>query len=135
MSVGYRLIELPTESVFLNLGRFYSRYKEAFFYYQTRKVITDKVNGIKGYSAYTFRLNKYDCKERDEMGRLLPVLMCHMSEKGLSLPKEIVKDVRKNENRVYFYSIGYADFMLSTTELETGLTSEDENLIISLFKN
>lgn len=135
MSVGYRLIELPKDSIFLNLGRFYSRYKETFFYYQKKKVITGKVNSTEGYTAYIFHLNKYDCKERDKMGRLLPVLMCHMSEKGLSLPQDIVKDIRKNDNKVYFCSIGYADFMLSTTKPKTGLTSDDEDIIIELFNN
>lgn len=131
----YTIIELPEDSIFLDLGSFYGRYTGTFFYYQQKKILPSSDFDVEGYSEYIFHLNKLDCKEVDEKGKLFPILMCHISKKGLPLPDEIVKEIRRNDNKIYFYSKGFADFALSIREPDTGLTSQDEDLIIKLFNN
>ena len=133
----YTIIELPEDSIFLDLGSFFSRYKNNFFYYQQRRISPNSNFEDDGYSEYVFHLNKSDCKETDEYGRQLPILMCHISlSKGaLPLPDEILKEIRQNDNKVYFYSKGYADFALSVRPPDFGVISDDEDLIIKLFND
>ena len=130
--MNYVLLELENDSVFLNLGSFYNRYSGSFFYYQQKKVFMDD-NDDEGYSEYIFNLNKSDCRETNKDGKLISVLMVHISSKGLALPEEILREVRLNNNKIYFYSNGYGDFTLSVKEPQLGLTSDDEEYLISLF--
>ena len=47
-------------------------------------------------------MNKNDCKEVDDNGNILSVLMCYISIKGLTLPEEILKEIKKNKNTVFY---------------------------------
>lgn len=138
MTRNYEVIELDKESVMLKLPSFYSRYAGTYFYYQQRKKYDADNTEIK-YIEFDFHLNKNDAKEVDENGILLPILMCHITENGrLPCPDEILKVIKENDNKVYFYSKGYSDFSLSTavkSEVETGVIAEDEEYLIKLFNN
>lgn len=138
MMKDYEVIELEDDSVMLELPSFYSRYAGSYFYYQQRKKYC-KDDSDKEYTEFAFHLSKSDAKEMDENGNLLPILMCHITDNGrLPCPDEILKEIRKNDNKIFFYSNGYSDFSLSTvpeSEFKTGLTTEDEEFLIKLFKN
>lgn len=138
MIKNYEVIELEKDSVMLKLPSFYSRYAGSYFYYQQRKNYC-KDDSDKEYTEFAFHLSKGDAKEVDENGNLLPILMCHITDNGrLPCPDEILKEIRKNDNKILFYGKGYSDFSLSTIsecESKTGLTTEDEEFLISLFKN
>lgn len=135
MSDTFTICELPEDSIFLDIGSFFGRYVGSFFYYQQKRVLSNSNNDTNGYSNYIFHLNKRDCVEVDENGFILPILMCRMSSNGLSLSGEIIKEIRKNSNKVYFSGKGYNSFVLSVKEPDVGLTSNDEDLIINLFKS
>lgn len=136
MTKDHEVIELYKDSVILELPPFYSRYAGSYFYYQQRKKYS-KDDSNTEYIEFIFHLNKCDAREKDENGTLLPILMCHITQNGkLPCPEEILKVMRNNDNKIFFYSNGYCDFKLSThQESKTGLTTEDENFLINLFNN
>lgn len=134
----YEVIELEDDSVMLKLPSFYSRYAGSYFYYQQRKRV-GKDDFDTECTEFCFHLSKRDANDVDENGKLIPILMCHITDNGrLPCPDEILRVIRKNDNKIFFYSNGYSDFSLSTVsecESKTGLTTEDEDFLISLFNN
>lgn len=58
-----------------------------------------------------------DCCEKDDKGKLLPILMCYIGDKGIVLPNDILYEIKRHENKVYLYNRGCADFILSTEEI------------------
>lgn len=135
MSKNYEVLELDKDSTMLKLPSFYSRYAGSYFYYQ-QKMFCSKDESDTEYIEFVFHLNKSDAREKAEDGTLLPILMCHITGEGkMPCPDEILKVMRNNGNKIFFYSNGYSDFTLSTHELKTGLTNEDEEFLVNLFNN
>lgn len=135
MLKNYEVIELDKSGIMLQLPSIFSRYAGSFFYYQAKKVNNEN-NPDEPYFEYYFHLNKCDATEKDEMGILLPILMCHISDRGkLPCPDEILREINMNNNLIFCYGNGFSDFILSTHELATGLNTEDEELIIKLWNN
>lgn len=135
MLKNYEVIELDKNGIMLQLPSIFSRYAGSFFYYQAKKVNNEN-NPDELYFEYYFHLNKCDATEKDEMGTLLPILMCHISDRGkLPCPDEILREIKRNNDVIFCYGNGFSDFILSTHELATGLNTEDEELIIKLWNN
>lgn len=133
MFCSYTVIEFAKNDEFIDLGKFYGKYEGSYFFYQKKKMIQG--DDDENFYVYAFHLNKSDCTEEDERGNLLPILMCYVSKKGIALPNEIIKDIRSNDNKIFFYNNGYADFMLSAKKLEMkGLSSVDDKTNINFFK-
>lgn len=127
-------IQLNEDDSFLNLGSFYNRYSGNFFYYQQCETLgTLEFSDFNNKSTFVFHLNKKDCIEVDDRGNLLPILMCHISKKGLALPNEILSEIRRNGNTVYLYSIGYADFALSTSPPKATTDETGKDSLLRLF--
>lgn len=112
-----KTIEISNDNIFLDLGNFYGQYIGSFFYYQQKRIIKNENIDEENYSIYIFHLNKSDCTEKDENGQLLPILMCYICDKGMALPDEIFNEIKRHENKVYLYFMGYADFALSVKNL------------------
>lgn len=113
----YKTIKLSNDDTFLNLGNYYGRYVGSFFYYQQKKISINEDTDIEDCSVYIFHLNKSDCTEKDGNGQPLPILMCYICEKGMTLPNEIFYEIKRHQNQIYLYFIGYADFALSVKKL------------------
>lgn len=135
MLKNYEVIELDKNGIMLQLPSIFSRYAGSFFYYQAKKKENNE-NNPDPYYEYYFHLNKCDATEKDESGNLLPILMCHISDRGkLPCPDEILREIKRNNNLIFCYGNGFSDFILSTHELATGLNTEDEDLVIKLWNN
>lgn len=139
MLKNYEVIELDKNGIMLQLPSIFSNYAGSFFYYQAKKVNNENNPDEpydEPYFEYYFHLNKCDATEKDEMGILLPILMCHITDSGmLPCPDEILREIKRNNNLIFCYGNGFSDFILSTHELTTGLNTEDEELIIKLWNN
>lgn len=135
MSNNYETLELDKNGIMLQLPSIFSHYAGSFFYYQARKVEKND-NSNENYYEYCFHLNKCEAKEKNEFGDLLPILMCHITREGfLPCPDDILHEIKKNNNRIIFYSCGFSDFILTTKTISIGLTDLDEDLIIKLWNN
>lgn len=119
-------IEIDFENRMITLPNFYSKYADAFVYYQVEKE-TDNETGNENY-IFSFHIFKEDAKMN------LPILMSRITEKGyLVAPIELINVYKLYNEELYFMNNGFSDFIITTQKSEKGLTIKDSEYLLSLF--
>lgn len=119
-------IEIDFENRMIMLPDFYSKYADAFVYYQVEKE-TDNETGNENY-IFTFHIFKEDAKMN------LPILMSRITEKGnLVAPIDLINVYKLYNEELYFMNKGFSDFIITTQKSEKGLTIKDSEYLLSLF--
>lgn len=119
-------IEIDLENRMITLPNFYSKYSDAFVYYQVMKE-TDNETGNENY-IFSFHIFKEDAKMN------LPILMSRITEKGnLVAPIDLINVYKLYNEELYFMNNGFSDFIITTQKSEKGLTIKDSEYLLSLF--
>lgn len=119
-------IEIDLENRMITLPNFYSKYSDAFVYYQIEKE-TDNETGNENY-IFSFHIFKEDAKMN------LPTLMSRITEKGnLVAPIDLINVYKLYNEELYFMNNGFSDFVIITQKSEKGLTIKDSEYLLSLF--
>lgn len=119
-------IEIDFENRMITLPNFYSKYADAFVYYQVEKE-TDNETGNENY-IFSFHIFKEDAKMN------LPILMSRITEKGyLVAPIDLINVYKLYNEELYFMNNGFSDFIITTQKSEKGLTIKDSEYLLSLF--
>lgn len=119
-------IEIDFENRMITLPNFYSKYADAFVYYQVMKE-TDNETGNENY-IFSFHIFKEDAKMN------LPILMSLITEKGdLVAPIDLINVYKLYNEELYFINNGFSDFIITTNIPEKGLTLKDSEYLLSLF--
>lgn len=119
-------IEIDLENRMITLPNFYSKYSDAFVYYQVEKE-TDNETGNENY-IFSFHIFKEDAKMN------LPILMSHITEKGnLVAPIDLINVYKLYNEELYFMNNGFSDFIITTQKSEKRLTIKDSEYLLSLF--
>lgn len=119
-------IEIDFENRMITLPNFYSKYADAFVYYQVEKE-TDNETGNENF-IFSFHIFNEDAKMN------LPILMSRITEKGdLVAPIDLINVYKLYNEELYFMNNGFSDFIITTNKLEKGLTLKDSEYLLSLF--
>lgn len=119
-------IEIDFENRMITLPNFYSKYADAFVYYQVEEE-TDNETGNENY-IFSFHIFKEDAKMN------LPILMSRITEKGnLVAPIDLINVYKLYNEELYFMNNGFSDFIITTQKSEKGLTIKDSEYLLSLF--
>lgn len=119
-------IEIDFENRMITLPNFYSKYADAFVYYQVEKE-TDNETGNENY-IFSFHIFKEDVKMN------LPILMSRITEKGnLVAPIDLINVYKLYNEELYFMNNGFSDFIITTQKSEKGLIIKDGEYLLSLF--
>lgn len=119
-------IEIDLENRMITLPNFYSKYSDAFIYYQVMKE-TDNETGNENY-IFSFHIFKEDTKMN------LPILMSRITEKGnLVSPIDLINVYKLYNEELYFMNNGFSDFIITTQKSEKGLIIKDGEYLLSLF--
>ena len=119
-------VEIDLENRMITLPNFYSKYADAFVYYQVEKE-TDNETGNENY-IFNFHIFKEDAKMN------LPILMSRITEKGnLVAPIDLINVYKLYNEELYFMNNGFSDFIITTNKPEKGLTFKDSEYLLSLF--
>lgn len=99
-------IEIDLENRMITLPNFYSKYADAFVYYQVMKE-TDNEMGNENY-IFSFHISKEDAKMN------LPILMSRITENGcLVAPIDLINIYKSYNEELYFINNGFSDFILT----------------------
>ncbi len=119
-------VEIDLENRMITLPNFYSKYADAFVYYQVMKE-TDNEMGNENF-IFSFHIFKEDAKMN------LPILMSRITEKGdLVAPIDLINVYKLYNEELYFMNNGFTDFIITTNKPENGLTLKDSEYLLSLF--
>ena len=119
-------IEFDLKNRMITLPNFYSKYTDAFVYYQVVKE-TDNETGNENF-IFSFHIFKEDAKMN------LPILMSLITEKGdLVAPIDLINVYKLYNEELYFMNNGFSDFIITTNKPEKGLTFKDSEYLLSLF--
>ena len=120
-------IEIDLENRMITLPNFYSKYSDAFVYYQVEKE-TDNETGNEN-CIFSFHIFKEDAKMN------LPILMSRITEKGnLVAPIDLINIYKLYNEELYFINNGFTDFIITTNKPEQGLTLKGSEYLLSLFR-
>lgn len=107
-------IDIDLENRMITLPNFYSKYSDAFIYYQVMKE-TDNETGNENY-IFSFHIFKEDTKMN------LPILMSRITEKGnLVSPIDLINVYKLYNEELYFMNNGFSDFIITTQKSEKDL--------------
>ena len=119
-------IEIDLENRMITLPNFYSKYSNAFVYYQVKKE-TDNKMGNENF-IFSFHIFKEDAKMN------LPILMSRITDNGcLVAPIDLLNIYKLYNEELYFMNNGFSDFIITTQKSEKGLTLKDSEYLLSLF--
>lgn len=110
----------------ITLPNFYSKYSDAFVYYQVMKETDNETSNEN--IIFSFHIFKEDAKMN------LPILMSRITEKGdLVAPIDLINVYKLYNEELYFMNNGFSDFIITTQKSEKGLTIKDSEYLLSLF--
>ena len=116
-------IVIDLEKRMITLPNFYSKYSDAFVYYQVMKE-TDNETSNENF-IFSFHIFKEDAKMN------LPILMSRITEKGdLVAPIDLINVYKLYNEELYFMNNGFSDFII-----RKGTYNKRQRIFIKSFWN